>query len=374
MKSVLESNQQSHFWVNLEGTEKVKEALFKGCLYVPSLSSGFKKLRFVLTAESIYLVDSNNKPKKRSDLKWKLVEPFVETQNAQKRFGFRMLSEPVFQDFYAKSQNALDHWISKLFQVCIFLDLELNLRIIRLIGSGGFGQVRLALDHETQNLRAVKSIKKQKLLESSKHIANLIEEVETMRILDHPNIVKLYKVYEDEESFHLVEDYVEGIDLCEAILENGIMTESTAARIFEQVLNALSYMHSLDICHRDIKLENVMLDSDYQVKIVDLGLSCTNISKGRTLKCGSFEYVAPEIISGCVYTSKVDMYSAGVLLYLMLIGKMPEMNSARKLKFKKSVSKEAKDLIKKMMEPNPTLRLDAQTSVKHPWITQFKYK
>jgi calcium-dependent protein kinase len=252
-----------------------------------------------------------------------------------------------------------------------------------LIGGGHFGKVHVA--HKKRNpekLYAVKSIKKKNL--TPKQLKNLVQEVEILSSLDHPNIVKFHETYQDEMFFHIVMDYCSGQELIESIIKEGHLTESKVCTIIHKVLTAISYCHNMNFCHRDLKPENIIFEStssDSEVKLIDFGLSSKfkNNEKMHTI-LGTPYYIAPEVLKGD-YDNKCDIWSIGTIAYLMLTGNPPFNGRSTKdvfneivskrikyLKYEDKFSAEAINFLQKCLERDPAKRLSAQEALNHNWF------
>ncbi len=146
-----------------------------------------------------------------------------------------------------------------------------------------------------------------------------------MKVLKHPYLVQLFEIFEDNKYIYLILEQVENGELFEMIVKNKKLTEAESARIYFQLVEALEYIHQIKIVHRDLKPENVLLDANYNIKLIDFGLSNIYVSNEKLqTACGSPCYAAPEMILGDKYNAmKVDIWSSGVVLYTMLTGKLP---------------------------------------------------
>lgn len=154
-----------------------------------------------------------------------------------------------------------------------------------------------------------------------------MNEINMMRIIDHPNVIKLYEVFETDNHINLVLELLRGGELFDKVVDKGFYTEKDAAGLMKKLLGALDYMHTKGIMHRDLKPENLILantEDDVEVKIADFGLATyVDIDEQLFRRCGTPGYVAPEILADQPYDHKVDIFSAGVILYILLSGASP---------------------------------------------------
>ena len=272
------------------------------------------------------------------------------------------------------------------------LSFKYSYNILSTIGSGAFGTVVKAIEISKEKIVAVKilNIRNSKIKKE-----NIIKEVNLLKNLNHPNIVKFLDFYEEADKIYIVMEYYEGGTLKQYIQDNqNKINEDKARIIIKQLLNALSYLHYVcDICHRDIKPENIMLlkkDDINTIKLLDFGLSSDSFeSKSYMENCGTLIYMAPEQINNMSYSKIVDIWSVGIILYMLLNnGKnpfyTPGENSEEiinritkgKLLFDDEnfpICKMCKKFLYKLLKKNPSYRYTARTALEHPWITLKKY-
>lgn len=260
----------------------------------------------------------------------------------------------------------------------------------RVLGTGHHGSVRECIDRCTGQRCAVKSICKS---DPSVKPGGLTREIMLLKEMKHRNIVQLIDVYEDEHYVHLVTDLCEGGELFDKIVEkssceNGApcFTESEAARMMYQILNAVSYMHKRGVAHRDLKPENILFetqDGDSQVKIIDFGLSRKHSSKERPMSTivGTPYYIAPEVLRK-QYSKSCDLWSVGVIAYILLCGYPPFNGAGNDETHKavlrgnycfpgedwKDISHEAMDFIYRLLQVDPQRRMTVEQALNHPWI------
>lgn len=256
-------------------------------------------------------------------------------------------------------------------------------RIGKCIGKGAFGKVNLAIQKATQSLVAIKSINKQYLKdEGSKR--KVMQEVYILKKIRHWNVVHFFETFETEKYILLVMELCGGGDLLNYVRKRRRLKEDLAKYFFKQIIEALHYIHQKNIVHRDIKLDNILLDHEGNVKICDFGVSkLVRPGELMTEQCGTPAYIAPEILLDKGYKGYgVDVWSAGVVLYSMLYGTVPfkgnSMNELHKLiirgnvTFKDDISEEARDLLKRLLEWDPNLRLSTDQILRHEWLKDVK--
>ena len=250
----------------------------------------------------------------------------------------------------------------------------------RLLGKGAFGKVNLSLHVLTGRLVAIKSINKSKLTNERQRRKIQIETTIMKTLSKSNNIVKIFETYETKKHYCIVMEYICAGDLLSYIKKRGKLTEEVAKFIFKQIVLTLQYIHNHNIVHRDIKLDNILIDLDNNIKICDFGVSKI-IKNNEPLmeQCGTPAYIAPEILLNRGYEGfGVDIWSAGVVLYAMLSGTVPfkgnNIKDLHDLIIKgeypsiKELSKEASHLIKCILEVDPKKRINIKDILVHPWL------
>ncbi|KZL78958.1 serine threonine protein kinase [Colletotrichum incanum] len=211
-------------------------------------------------------------------------------------------------------------------------------------------------------------------------------EVAILKLVDHPNVMKVYDIWENRSEIYLVLEYVEQGDLFDYINTNGRFAEEGAMFLFRQMMSALQYCHSFNICHRDLKPENILLTSDNKVKIADFGMAALHQSSDHRLvtACGSPHYAAPELLKHKHYRGdKADIWSLGVILYALLaaclpfddpdIGALLQKTKRGIYEIPEFLSPEAKDLIRRMLVANPDTRISIKEMWQHPLIRKYDH-
>ena len=259
--------------------------------------------------------------------------------------------------------------------------------VVKQLGKGGYGKVYEVKNKKTGEIRACKHLSKLNV----KDLDKFRREIEIMKKMDHPNIIKIYEVFESERSLYIIMEECKGGEIFDRIIEHiqnkQMYSEKDAANIFQQVMSCIQYCHNQNICHRDLKPENLLYlnpgsEKDNRIKVIDFGLSqaCDRLKT----KVGTAYYVSPEILNGN-YTHLCDIWSAGVILYILLSGDPPFngpndnaiYNKVAQMKFSfpenkwKNVSKEAKDLISHMLVPEKE-RYTASQVLEHCWFKNAK--
>ncbi|CAK6440267.1 unnamed protein product [Pipistrellus nathusii] len=255
------------------------------------------------------------------------------------------------------------------------------------LGEGSYAKVKSAYSERLKFNVAVKIIDRKKaptdFLEKF-----LPREIEILTMLNHRSIVKTYEIFEtsDGKVYIIMELGVQG-DLLEFIKTRGALHEDDARKKFHQLSSAIKYCHDLDIVHRDLKCENLLLDKDYNIKLSDFGFAkrCLRDDNGRLILsktfCGSAAYAAPEVLQGIPYQPKVyDIWSLGVILYIMVCGSMPydDSNIKKMLRIQKehrinfprfkNLTSECKDLIYRILQPDVNRRLHIDEILSHGWV------
>uniref|UniRef100_A0A3B4GML3 MAP/microtubule affinity-regulating kinase 3 n=1 Tax=Pundamilia nyererei TaxID=303518 RepID=A0A3B4GML3_9CICH len=253
-----------------------------------------------------------------------------------------------------------------------------NYRLLKTIGKGNFAKVKLARHMLTGREVAIKIIDKTQLNPNS--LQKLFREVRIMKILNHPNIVKLFEVIETERTLYLVMEYASGGEVFDYLVAHGRMKEKEARAKFRQIVSAVQYCHQKHIVHRDLKAENLLLDADMNIKIADFGFS-NEFTLGNKLDtfCGSPPYAAPELFQGKKYDGpEVDVWSLGVILYTLVSGSLPfdgqnlkelrERVLRGKYRIPFYMSTDCENLLKRFLVLNPAKRGTLEQIMKDRWI------
>lgn len=254
----------------------------------------------------------------------------------------------------------------------------------RILGEGNFGKVKFARNTDSGQPYAIKIIDKKKIIDLN--ITNQIKrEICALKLLRHPNVVKLHEVLASKTKIYMVLEYVTGEELFDKIASKGKLPEGEGRKLFQQLIDGVSYCHSKGVFHRDLKLENVLVDAKGNLKITDFGLSALpqqfRADGLLHTTCGSANYVAPEILANRGYNgASSDVWSCGVILYVVLIGFLPfdDRNLAvlyqKVLKgdFQKPkwLSAGAQNIIKRILDPNPKTRITMAEIKEDLWFKE----
>ncbi|XP_075232862.1 uncharacterized protein LOC142331083 isoform X2 [Lycorma delicatula] len=252
--------------------------------------------------------------------------------------------------------------------------------VLRTIGKGNFAVVKLARHRITKSEVAIKIIDKSQL--DAVNLEKVYREVDIMKLLDHPHIIKLFQVMETKSMIYIVSEYASQGEIFDYIARHGRMSESAARRKFWQILSAVEYCHNHRVVHRDLKAENLLLDGNMNIKIADFGFS-NYYTPGEQLAtwCGSPPYAAPEVFEGKKYTGpEIDIWSLGVVLYVLVCGALPFDGStlhnlrdrvlSGRFRIPYFMSSECESLIRKMLVLDPSKRYSIDQIKRHRWMLE----
>lgn len=261
--------------------------------------------------------------------------------------------------------------------------------LFKTLGEGTFGKVKYAVNKENQEAVAIKILDKDKIQKANMG-AQIKREISIMKMIKHDNIIAVKDVFATQTKIFIVLELVEGGELFDEILSKGALSEPRARFYFQQIITGLSYCHSQGICHRDLKPENLLLDSNGNIRISDFGLATLYVGDNSTegnaraellhTTCGTPNYVAPEVIASHGYDGKkADVWSVGVILYVLLAGYLPFEESTMVALFEKikaanftypaSFTSNVKDLLNKILVPDPNRRLSLDAIIHHTWMS-----
>mmetsp|Transcript_26823 Transcript_26823/g.48338 ORF Transcript_26823/g.48338 Transcript_26823/m.48338 type:complete len:517 (+) Transcript_26823:88-1638(+) len=333
---------------------------------------------YLLTATS--LLQCNRSPSvkvlKRSVITWKCLEPFA----SGRKKGFKLIYSGGEESFLADNECEQVNWLHFLAKTCIMTNIQSSYLLSDLLGSGAFSEVRLATHKRCHQTVAIKLVAK-----SSTGYAPSLKEIQLMRRLSHPSILKLLEVYDCPDHIALVLECAAGGTLFDYVVMQKRVEESLVKSFMIDLLNAVVFCHKNLCVHRDLKLDNILLanpDDLLSFKIADFGLACDLESEKLGRRCGSVGYIAPEIILDRLQSNKVDVFSIGVIAHILLSGTAPfkdstELGTLRANRdckidlnspFWAHISDIGKDFVAKLMSKEPMIRPTAQEALNHPWL------
>lgn len=291
------------------------------------------------------------------------------------------------RQFFLLSKDDRDNWVAKIKEAIGYANLTDFYDVKEAVGKGKFGTVKLGIHKKTGRKVAIKVMKKKQMNQQDVELCK--REIEIMKICQHPSIIKLLDVFENQEYIYIVMEYLKGGDLFNYLEKRDFtIPESKARDLTHSLATGLFYLHSFGIAHRDLKPENILMTDDTDdatAKLVDFGLSKI---VGPSEKCndpfGTLSYVAPEVLLQKPYDKSVDLWSLGIIIYLLLSGTLPfddddDREIARQtihdeVDFSyhiwKKVGSDVKEMIKKLLEKDKKDRMTLEEVLQHPWIVK----
>jgi calcium-dependent protein kinase len=300
-----------------------------------------------------------------------------------------------FTEIYTAREDLFISWMEALKPIVIQTDFHTNYNVIKMLGKGSFARVYLAQSLVTGEQFAVKAFSKEYIESQENGKESLIIELEILRELNHPNVIKFFEIHETQNSLYLVMEVLEGGEIFD--LADGKLSPEDAYEITKSLLNGLEYLDSKGIIHRDLKPDNIILKfknkclKENVIKIVDFGLSSfIDVEEYLFKRCGTPGFVAPEVINAdktdpnLKFSSKCDVFSVGIIFYFMLTGKIPYdgesfhdvlANNKKasidfKLPYLNKIDPVALDLLKRMLEIDVNKRFTARDCLDHPYFDE----
>eukprot|EP00914_Ancora_sagittata_P031496 GHVO01063836.1.p1 GENE.GHVO01063836.1~~GHVO01063836.1.p1 ORF type:complete len:1053 (-),score=201.67 GHVO01063836.1:217-3375(-) len=322
--------------------------------------------------------------------------------------------KPTKRLLYANSENERSYWIDALRAAVKQQGGENTYKIQDQIGRGKFSLVYRAISERSGMEYAVKVIDKNQITKQERNM--LLSEMGILKLLHHPHVIRLKETLDTCDTLYIVMDLIRGGELFDLLQEKKRLDETQCNRIIHQLLSTLTYIHKCGIVHRDLKPENILLTDrspEADIKITDFGLSCVcGPSESLSQPCGTLAYVAPEVLALTGYSHKADVWSVGVIMYLLLRGRLPIPPSATESLFRiykasltpdaprtqhgqfknplfseqlghtpplvslqgahwDNISSSAKDLLRRMLHPNPDFRISSNDALNHKWVTNL---
>ena len=372
--------------------DDIKIINYEGYIYKITKSNKRKKLYFKLVFRDLFFY--KDKYSKMFIGFHHLADAFVKINpnfkfEDRQYFSFSLIYPNITRNYLLKKKKRLNAWVNHLKKAIDLTVLSEFFDVKGTLGKGKFGLVKLGIHKLTGRKVAIKIINKQGLTEQEMQLTKT--EIEILKIGQHPNIITLYDVIENEEKIYIIMEYCAGSDLFAYIEERNFkLPEKHAAQIIRKLSSAVYYLHSFGIIHRDVKPENILMTDKTEyadIRLLDFGLSKI-VRQGE--KCtepyGTLSYVSPEVLQDIPYDERCDLWSIGVITYLLLSGVLPfddENNIkeiARKTVYEKTpfypslfqnVSKEAIDFVDKLLQKDPDKRMKMTELFEHPWMKKY---
>ncbi len=391
-KTVKENNSDSSFDSDNEGETVNKISAYENYLYEVN-SEGIMKSNWVkLIFKDIYYYKTKDSPMYKgmhnlSDVYIKQNELYE--YEGKKYYSFTMIFPKKTKTFYCEKEEEYQTWMKKLKNAIHFRNINENYDIQEQIGKGKFAIVYKGIHKSTNRVVAIKILNKQDMTTIDLELVKT--EMDVLKICQHPYIIKLYDIHENEENIYLIMEYCQGSDLFTYIEKRGYkLEEKKACEIIHKLCAAVYYLHSYGIVHRDLKPENIIMTDhtdNADIRLLDFGLSKI---LGPTEKCsepfGTISYVAPEVLKQKSYGREVDIWSIGIITYLLLCGCLPfdDEKSEKEIvrqtiedpvpyypKLWKKLSEEAKSFVEGCLKKNPDERMSIKEVLEHEWIQKF---
>lgn len=246
--------------------------------------------------------------------------------NGVNHFGIKFIKKRTYEEIFHPSQEVVETWFETLKSYCVLTKFRNYFESVKVLGQGAFAKVFLVNRLSDKQEFAVKVFSKSAIMEDPSEMKCLIYEIKMMRLMNHYRVLKMYEIYEGENFIYCLCEWYKGLDLLRAIVKKGSQPEQKCLTIIFQILEGLYYMHSRGVMHRDLKPENIIFkqSSEIDIAIVDLGFATLESDyKKLFIRCGTPGYVAPEILNDKEYDCKVDVYSCGIIFYMIITGKIP---------------------------------------------------
>jgi len=327
----------------------------------------------------------------------------IQPTSTNSNCGFSISKNGATYEFYSAEKEVIENWIIALKNVCILTTFHEEYKALKMIGRGSFAKVYLVESKLSGKMYAVKAFTKESVIISNKSNAkpSMINEIDLMRILEHDHVIKLYEVYETEKSIYLVIELIQGKSLQDILKRPMFKEEYSELRVMKMIyaiLDALAYLASRGIMHRDLKPDNILVDKGDKIKIVDFGLATfIDLPEYIFKKCGTPGYIAPEVfkydqkVPATFYDHHCDVFSAGGIFFYMLFGYpfFEGANASEILRLNRKftsefdpintvkseikdpiskINKEGLNLLLQLLEFDPKKRISAAQAIAHPYF------
>ena len=352
-----------------------------------------KQIYFKLIYKDLYYYKTKEEKKHKgmhnlSGVYLKEDEPII--MEGRKFYSFIIIFPTKERKYYVLDEKEYKNWLIAIRKAVGYSNLNDIYEIKDVLGKGKFGLVRLGIHKENKRKVAIKIINKK--LVSSFDLEQVKTEIEILKIAQHPNIIRLYEIFENEKYIYIIMEYCGGGDLFSYIEKRGFqLKESRAAEIIHKLSTAIYYLHQYGIIHRDLKPENILMtneNDDSDIRLLDFGLGkIIGPNEYCNEPFGTFSYAAPEVILEKPYNFKADLWTIGVITYLLLAGFLPfddensEKEIARQTVYEptpfpknvwENISKEGKMFVDNLLEKDPKKRMGIKEILEHPWLQKFE--
>ena len=377
--------------IDEETSEKKEEEITEGYLYKIQ-DNKMKKIYFRLICKDLYYYKSKDikKHKGMHNLSGVYIkDEGVITINNKKLYCFNIIFPTKERKYYLQDESEYIKWVTSIRKVVDYSNIGEIYEIKGTLGKGKYGHVKLGIHKESGRQVAIKIINKTYV--EGTDLEQIKSEIDILKIAKHPNIIKLYDVFENEKYIYIIMEYCPGGDLFSYIEKRDFkLKESHAAEIIYKLCKAVYFLHQYGIVHRDLKPENILMmdqSDNADIRLVDFGLG-KMLGPGE--KCdepfGTFSYVAPEVLQEKPYDFKVDLFAIGIISYLLLAGFLPfdDENSEKEIarqtvydptpypkKIWDKISSEAKMFVDNLLDKNPDKRMNLEEVLKHPWLNKY---
>ena len=402
--SFFDNNEANFFlWKKPSGKVEISQSdiVFQSPLFkISKKTKEFKERYFVLTADHFFYLKSEVQPKILGIMNTSWVRcDYITTKGdkpGETNYCIRFIRNMKYTDLWTTDEAHFKDWRQQLNKVFLQCDFHSKFNTIKMIGKGSFARVYLVENKETKERLAVKAFSKEYLLSQPKGKDSLINEIEIMQKLKHSYIMNLEEIHESKNSVYLVLELLEGGELLNYISSKESLSYRDYWKVMKCIMEALAYMNEKGIMHRDLKPDNMILKEKNKLesctlKLVDFGLATQcDIPEYLFKRCGTPGFVAPEVINApsnenIHYTPKCDVFSAGVIFYILLTERSPfdgksfkeilQKNKQCKIDFKNpklKKNKAALDLLQRMLETDPEKRISAKESLNHQFFTDIE--
>jgi len=349
-----------------------------------------------------YKSASSKIPESVLDLSFSKLKIIVPSED-EFTYGFSVTKNESTFEFYSNEKQVIEDWVEVLKEICVLSTFHDDYKALKMIGRGSFAKVYLVESKATGKMYAVKAFTKEGIIISNKTNAkpSMLNEIDIMRSLDHENVIKLFEVHETENSIYLVLELIQGKSLQDTLKKPSFRDDYSEVKIINMIrsiLDALAYLASKGIMHRDLKPDNILLDKESKIKIADFGLgTLIDVSEYIFKKCGTPGYIAPEVFKydqkdpATNYDHRCDVFSAGCIMYYMLFGFpfFEGANASEILRLNRKftnefdgiyvvkqeiknpnskISKDALNLLLELLELDPRKRITAADALAHPYF------